>query len=75
MNITLVSYNAEERTATIRVGRNEKTISGLGDMSKRDLVAYLTAIANQEFAEKPALEADLSDFVGKRLPDPEDIEE
>lgn len=75
MNITLVSYNAEERTATIRVGQNEKSITGLGDMSKKELVAYLTAIAEQEFSDKPALEADMSDLVGKSLPRVEDIEE
>lgn len=75
MKITLVSYDADARSATIRVGESEKTIIGLGDMGKKDLVAYLTSVAEQEFKAPEPLAVDLSEYVGKSLPNAEDIED
>lgn len=69
MNIKLVSYDREERTVTIQVGQKQKTISGLGDMNRDELLNYLHTVAKQEFSNLEPLEADLSDLQGKNLPE------
>lgn len=69
MNIKLVNYNRNERTVTIQVGQKQKTISGLGDMNREELLGYLHTVAKQEFAEALPVEADLTDLVGKNLPE------
>ncbi len=69
MNIKLVNYNRNERTVTIQVGQKQKTISGLGDMNREELLGYLHTVAKQEFSEALPVEADLTDLVGKNLPE------
>lgn len=76
--IQLDAYDANARSVTFTAYGVQKTITGLGDFEgKAKLIEYLQSVAETDM--KPTPEAgglpDMSEFVGKTLPDASDVVE